>query len=266
MERVLSPDGAPIAYRRGGLGSPLLLVHGTGADHTRWSPLLPALEERFTVYALDRRGRGASGDAAPYAFEREVDDLVAVIGAIGEPVHVLGHSFGALCALEAARQTGAIHQLVLYEPPIAVSSETPLVSREALADIQGLVEGGDRDAALAVFFRDVVRVPPDQLAELRASPVWPARVAAAHTLARELRAADAYSFTPERYRTLRTPTLLLLGGDSPPYFKAATEAVAAALPNCRVVVMPGQQHVAMNTAPDLFLREVVRFLAGEGGS
>jgi pimeloyl-ACP methyl ester carboxylesterase len=261
MEQLISADGTPIAYQRGGMGPPLLLVHGTAADHTRWAPLLPALGERYTVYALDRRGRGGSGDAAPYAVEQEFDDVAAAVDAIVEPANVLGHSFGAICALEAARRTGNIRKLVLYEPPIPIPPGTPLTPRELIADIQARLDAGDRDGALEVFFHDVVRMPPDQLAGLRASPVWQARVAAAHTLARELRAVDAYVFTPEQYRTLRTPTLLLLGGDSPPYFRAATVAVAAALPACQVVVMPGQQHIAMNTAPDLFLRELVQFLA-----
>ena len=112
-----------------------------------------------------------------------------------------------------------------------------------------------------MLFRDVVGVPPDQIAGLRASPVWQARMAAAHTLARELQAEKNYVFTADRFMNLETPTLLLLGGDSPAYFKAATDAVRSSLPNGQVAVLPGQQHIAMNTAPDLFLRELTQFLA-----
>ena len=103
-----------IAYRRSGEGPPLVLVHGTAADHSRWRPVLPALEERFTVHAIDRRGRGGSGDSDGYAVEREFEDIAAMVDSLGESVNVLGHSYGGLLALEAAlltrnvRQTGAL--------------------------------------------------------------------------------------------------------------------------------------------------------------
>src|SRR3712207_2617173 len=101
QETVTSVDGTPIAYWSSGEGSPLVLVHGTAADHARWRPVLPAFEERFTVYAIDRRGRGGSGDSDDYAIEREFGDVAAVVDSLGEPVTLLGHSYGALCALEA---------------------------------------------------------------------------------------------------------------------------------------------------------------------
>jgi pimeloyl-ACP methyl ester carboxylesterase len=98
--RVTSTDGTPIAYWRSGQGPPLVLVHGTSADHSRWAGVLPLLDERATVYAVDRRGRGSSGDAEPYAFEQEFDDVAAVVDAVAEaegaPVSVLGHSMGAM--------------------------------------------------------------------------------------------------------------------------------------------------------------------------
>ena len=166
-------------------------------------------------------------------------------------------------ALEAALRTDNIRKLVLYEPPISTAPGAQLTSPEHIAAIQNYVDAGDRDRALEVLFRDVVGVPPDQIAALRVSPVWQARIAAAHTLARELQAEKNYVFTPERFSNLTTPTLLLLSGDSPPYFKAATEAVRTSLLNGRVAIMHGQQHIAMNTAPDLFLREVIEFLADD---
>src|SRR5262245_15334434 len=104
MDHVTSRDGTPIGYERSGQGPPLILVHGTTADHSRWAPVLPALSERFTVSAVDRRGRGASGDAPIYAIEREFEDVAALVDAVGGPVYLLGHSYGALCALEGARR------------------------------------------------------------------------------------------------------------------------------------------------------------------
>src|SRR5215813_2457638 len=99
MEKILSKDGTPIAYQRSGAGAPLVLVHGTGGASVRWKPILPALEQHFTVYAVDRRGRGESGEAASYAIEREFEDVAAVVDSIGNEVNLLGHSFGAICAL-----------------------------------------------------------------------------------------------------------------------------------------------------------------------
>ena len=114
--RFASSDGIPIAAWRCGHGSPLLLVHGTGADHTRWAPVLAGLAERFTVYALDRRGRGASGDGPTWSIRQETEDLIAVLEAIGGQVDVVAHSFGAARALEAALLTDHIRRLVAYEP------------------------------------------------------------------------------------------------------------------------------------------------------
>src|SRR5918997_3847853 len=105
QESVASKDGTTIAYRRSGEGPPLVLVHGTAGDHGRWRPVLPAFEERFAVYAIDRRGRGGSGDSEDYTIEREFEDVAAVVDSVGEPALVLGHSYGALCALEAALLT-----------------------------------------------------------------------------------------------------------------------------------------------------------------
>ena len=262
METILSRDATMIAYQRSGTGPALVLVHGGTADHTRWAPVLPAFEQRFTVYAVDRRGRGGSGDAEPYAIEREFEDIVALVNSIGEPVFLLGHSYGALCSLEAALRTSHLRKLVLYEPPIPTGIE--IYPSEVVTKIQALLDTGDREGAVITFMQDIVRVPPHEMEILRSAPSWPARIAAAHTILREMRGSNGYVFEPARFTGLTTPTLLLLGGDSPLFLKAGTEAVHAALPNSRVVVMPGQQHTAMNTAPELFTREVLRFLAEVG--
>jgi pimeloyl-ACP methyl ester carboxylesterase len=216
------------------------------------------LERHFTVYAMDRRGRGESGDSEPYALEREFEDVAAVANATGPRANLLGHSYGALCAMEAALRTTHLHKLVLYEPTFAVEGVEPYPpgAREKL---QGLLDQGDRDRLLVTFFRDIVQVPEEQIARLRAEPVWQARLAAAHTVVREFADAD-YVFDPDRFRHFVVPTLLLLGEHSPAFLKKATEGLAEVLPNSRVVVLPGQGHIAMTTAPELFLREVMGFL------
>lgn len=258
MEKVKSDDGTFIAYQRSGQGPPLVLVHGTTADHTRWDRIRPELERRFTVYAMDRRGRGESGDGEPYALEREFEDVAAVVNAAGPGVSLLGHSYGALCAMDAALRTRHLHKLVLYEPPFPVEG-IELYPPEARERFQALLEQGDRDSLLVTFFRDIVQMPEQEIARLRAEPVWQARMAAAHTIVREMADAE-YVFDPERFRGLAVPTLLLLGEASPPMLRKPTERLGATLPNSRVVIMPGQGHVAMTTAPELFLREVIGFL------
>jgi len=259
MEKIRSKDGTPIAYQRSGASAPLVLVHGTGGAHGRWIPILPALEKHFTVFAVDRRGRGESGDGQGYAIEREFEDVAAVVDSIGGEVNLLGHSYGGICSLEAALLTPNLRRLVLYEPPLPLPG-VPIYPEGTIERLQALLDAGDRPGVILTFMREVVRMPAHELELFQASPAFPARVAAAHTLPRELRAHEAYRFEPERFKNLNVPTLLLLGGDSPPFFKAAIDALHAALPNNHVVVLPGQQHIAIDTAPDLFAQEVLEFL------
>ncbi|MFC7202804.1 alpha/beta fold hydrolase [Haloferax namakaokahaiae] len=258
METVESTDGTPIAFERTGAGPPLVLVHGSTADHTRWDPVLPAFEERFTVYALDRRGRGASGDTPAYEMEREVEDVVAVVESIADPVTLLGHSYGAMCALEAARRLPTLRALVLYEPPIPVAGFEP-DSEETLAEITVLHERGENKEALVRFLRDIAELPPFELDALRSAPNWPARVEAAHTVIREERARTEYEFDPARFAELQTPTLLLVGTETAPLHAAAADALGDVLENSRVVLLEGQAHAAMNTAPELVIDAVLTF-------
>jgi pimeloyl-ACP methyl ester carboxylesterase len=255
-EFVLSADGTPIAVWRSGAGPPLLLVHGTTADHTRWAPVLPAFEAEYSVLALDRRGRGRSGDAASYEFEREFEDVAAVIEWAADGVFVLGHSYGGICALEAARLTTNVEKLVLYEPPLGFVSSAPDVVRR----LETLRETGEHDELVRYFMLAVVGLAPDQVEHLRSLPAWKARVAAAGTIPREERANREYDFSPEHFREVGTPTLFLLGGESPEPFRQACKAVHATLQNCRVVVLEGQRHNAMDTATERFTTEVLRFL------
>lgn len=259
METISSKDGTPIAYRRSGTGPPLILVHGTAGSHVRWMPILPALEPHFSLYVMNRRGRSESGDAASYAIEREFEDIAALVEAIESPVHLLGHSYGAICALEAALLTQNIRKLVLYEPPILSPGVT--MYPEGLIDyLEELLVAGNREELLLTFMREALKMPAPEQAQFRASPAWPARVTAAHTLPRELRSHEQYRPKPDRFKGLTLPTLLMVGGDSPSIFKAAIDTLSATLPNCQVTVLPGQQHIAMDTAPDLFIRELLAFL------
>lgn len=259
MEKIISEDGTSIAFEHSGAGPPLVLVHGTAGSYARWATTLPILRQHFSVYAVDRRGRGESGDADAYAIEREFEDIAAVVDSIGGHVNLLGHSYGALCSLEAALLSQNIRKMVLYEPYIPMTG-VQIYPEGIIERLQALIDAGDREGVLVTFIREVVGIPSRELALLQSQPAWSARVAAAHTIPRELRAEARYRFDPERFKGVSTPTLLLLGGKSPLFMKASVDAVNAALPNSRVVVMPGQQHIADQTAPELFLREVLGFL------
>ncbi len=260
ITRVVSRDGTEIAYWTSGDGPPLVLVHGTTADHTRWAPVLKYLEPHVTVHTMDRRGRGGSGDAAEYDRMREFEDVAAVVDAVaetsGSAVDLLGHSFGGFCAFGAATLTSNIRKLVLYEG-WPVPNPEPLAIPPALqARIDALLAEGERERALEAFFREIVRMPDHEFERYRALPAWQARIAAAHTLTRE----DLGHFDPEEAKKITVPVLLMVGGDSPPAMQAHYETVAAALPDARVTVMDGQQHIAIDLIPEEFARRVLTFL------
>ena len=256
---VASADGTVIAVERSGGGPPLVLDHGTTADHGDWRSVRPMLAEAFTVYAIDRRGRGQSGDADEYALEREFEDVAAVVESIDRPVILLGHSFGGLCSLEAALRTDNIATLVLYEPlvPVGVGE---LVPPETLGQLETLLSGDDREAALVTFLREMVGISDEEISTIEGGPEWAAGLAAVHTVPRESRGLDGYLFEPARFENLATTTILFVGSESPEYLRQFTESVAKVLPESRLVTLQGQGHTAMNTAPEEFTRTIVELL------
>jgi pimeloyl-ACP methyl ester carboxylesterase len=239
------------------------MVHGSSLDHTRWGPSVAYLAERFTLLMIDRRGRGASGDAPAYSIEREFEDVAAVADAAHGPVHLLGHSYGAVCAMEGACLTSAVDKMVLYEPPFPVGGPNPLFGPEMPERLEELLLRGERDALVELFLREVVRVTDAELQALRRSSSWAVRVKAAHTLPREVRMAETYRFDPSRLAKVRAKTLLLLGTESPGLMHDSTMAAHAALQNSRVELLPGQGHAAMTSAPKMFLAKVLEFLEAD---
>ena len=236
---VVSRDGTRLACHREGVGSPVILVHGGTADHAAtWAPVLPELARSFTVFALDRRGHGASGDARRYALEREFEDVAAVVDAVGAPAALVGHSLGALVSLEAALLTPNVCKLVLYEGIPA--------------------RGADHYGAGALFWlAAAVRLGGwRKVAGTRSQ---------ARILLREVRAHARYGLRPERFADVVAPTLVLAGAESSELVRADATAVARALPHGRAVELPGQGHGAIAATPALFLAEVRRFLAPPWG-
>jgi pimeloyl-ACP methyl ester carboxylesterase len=260
LPRVVSRDGTAIAYERSGSGPPLVLVHGGISDHTYWWAVLPALSTRFTVYAIDRRGRGQSGDAPEYAIEREAEDVAAVVDSIPAPVALLGHSYGAICALEGALRTDNLRTLLLYEPPLGLPFPPGFIGR-----IEAALAAGGRDRVIETMMVEVVGLSPAELSALRASRSWAALVATAHTLPREVRVVEQYRFDPGRFRRLTLPALLLAGEDSPePLRVAGIDLARRALPHARVVRMPGVGHEAVETGPEAFTAAVLGWLTQAG--
>jgi pimeloyl-ACP methyl ester carboxylesterase len=263
---VLSADGTPIAVFTSGVGPPLVLVHGTTADHTTWRAAGPLLAGTFTVHAIDRRGRGASGDGpGPYAIEREYEDLAAVADALMTeargPVDVVGHSYGGRCALGAGLLTASIGRIVVYESAPSPAEGDGYRPSGVERRIRDLIESDRRDAALETFFREIVRMPEPDLAAYRADPVWPVRVAAVHTSLRELKGEASPAASLEALGGVRQPVLQVLGGDSAPVFHEATLALDARLANGRVLVIDGARHAAHHTHVDAFVDSIRAFLA-----
>jgi pimeloyl-ACP methyl ester carboxylesterase len=263
---VTSADGTPIAVFGSGSGPPIVLVHGAAADHTTFRVIGPLLAESYAVHAIDRRGRGASGDTLPYAIEREFEDVAAVAVAVarevGRPVDVVGHSYGGRIALGSALRSDAIRRVVSYEgapsPPALRYGDASLAG-----DLADLDRAGRHEALLEAFLTRVVGIDAAALAAYRADPVWPLRVGAAHTIPRELTAeGESRAADLEALGQVRQPVLQIVGGDSLPVFAEATAALDERLADGRVVVIPGARHAAHHTHPGEVVRAVRDFLAG----
>lgn len=259
MEHIISKDGTPIFCESGGEGPPLILVHGTGIDRTYWEPVRTKLERCFTVTVMDRRGRGESGETLPYSIQREFEDVAAVVDHLGGPVNVLGHSYGALCSLEASLLTDRIRRMVLYEPPIYAHIDIPYPPDAPDKYYSYLEEGRNEEAVMMVY--ELADAPPEVVELLRSQPNWRSRLLSAPTMPREFFSARGYKLDPRRFESMMVPTLLMLGEDSTPFYKAATEAVHACLPNNLISLLPGQRHEAVITAPELVVQLVLDFLA-----
>jgi pimeloyl-ACP methyl ester carboxylesterase len=268
QRRIVSRDGTPVAVFSSGEGSPLVLVHGATADHTTWRSVGPRLERRYRLHAIDRRGRGASGDGPAYSIEREYEDLAAVADAAaaeaGVPVDVVGHSYGGRCALGAALLTSSIGRLVVYEgapsPPDAAGGQRGYRPSGVESRIAGFIEAGDRDAALVTFMREIVRMPAADLEAFRADPIWPVRAAAVDTTLRELEGEASPAASLDALAGVDVPVLQLLGGVSAAPFREATEALDARLRDGRVEVIEGARHAAHHTHVAAFVAAVRSFL------
>jgi pimeloyl-ACP methyl ester carboxylesterase len=241
IEKVRSADGTEIAFERSGDGPVVVLASGATCTRHSDAPHAELLSDRFTVLNYDRRGRGDSGDTQPYAPQREIEDLAAVIEAGDGPACVLGFSSGAVLALEAATAGVPIAKLALWEPPFSVDDpEAPSRAREEIAYIQGLLAEGRRSDVLAQFFART-GAPEEVIAEMRQAPWWADAERLAHTLVYDY-TIMADGLVPERYAALETPALVLGGGESRGFLEIAVKATAEAVPGAGMHIVAGQHH------------------------
>ncbi|ABC82894.1 alpha/beta fold hydrolase [Anaeromyxobacter dehalogenans] len=240
MDRVISRDGTPIAFERHGAGPALIVVDGALCSRT-FGPvpqLAPLLARRFTVIAYDRRGRGGSGDTAPYAVAREVEDLAALVEAAGGAAAALGFSSGAALALEAAAGGVGLTEVAAYEPPW-VDDETGAHGRAGHdAQLRRLLAG----AMVRYFMRRMVGVPAMAVWVMRLLPMWRKLEAVAHTLPYDAAIMGDWAVPAARLSALRVPVLLMNGGRTAPALARAARAAAAAIPGARHLELPGQAH------------------------
>jgi pimeloyl-ACP methyl ester carboxylesterase len=249
VQFVESKDGTSIAYDREG-GGPALVITG-GAFNTRHSPgeLVGLLAPHFTVYTWDRRGRGDSGDTAPYAVERETEDLAAVIAAAGGSALAYGHSSGAILTLEAATRGAAMSKIAVYEPPYLAGNS------DAMAGVQPALDAGDPSLAALTFVKGTGAENTDGLTR---SPWWPSMVALAATLPYDLAlTADGVAPT-ERLAGIHVPLLVMDGGASPEWAADAAIAVESAVPDGRRRTVDRQDH---NVAASVLAPVLIEFFA-----
>ncbi len=257
MHRLRSPS-ASISYDRYGKGPPLVLVHGSFSNHTsNWEFVKPLLEDRFTVYAVARRGRGNTDATDGHSVPDEGADVATVLAAIGEPAFLLGHSYGGQVALAAAaRAPERVRKLVVYEAPWPTALDAEVVKR-----LEAFARAGEWDTLATTFFRDLLAVPAAELDGVRSSPLWPPIVADAKASFGDVRALLRYEFVAERFRTITCPVLLQIGTESPRHLYV-TDALAGVFSDVRIEELPGQAHEGMTTAPEMYAATIARFLLG----
>jgi pimeloyl-ACP methyl ester carboxylesterase len=232
MKTITSKDGTPIAFEQSGKGPAIIMVVGAFNDRTTALPITQLLEKDFTVLNYDRRGRGDSGDTAPYTVEREIEDIEALIREAGGSASVFGYSSGAILGLKAAAQGLAISKLAMYEPPPVGDYAASLATR-----IAELVSAGQRGDAVELFQREGVGIPVEIIAQIRKAPFWPSLEQTAHTLVYEMTILSSSSLPG-----VTIPTLVLDGGDSPAILHQSAQAVVNAVPTAQHRTLPGQNH------------------------
>jgi pimeloyl-ACP methyl ester carboxylesterase len=261
MQTVRSQDGTTITYDRIGDGPPVILV--TAALGTRgFDPLSPArqLAARFTAISYDRRGRGDSGDTPPYAVEREVEDIAALVEAVGGTAFAYGISSGAVLALEAANRLPGITKVAMYEPPFIIDDSRPPLPADYVPRLNELIAAGRRGEAVELLMTVAIGVPAEYLGPMRADPSWAGMEAVAHTIAYDgMVVGETMSGKPlpaDRWTSVAASTLVIAGSNSEPFFHSGARALADLLPGARFRSLEGQDHAV---SPDALAPVLIEF-------
>jgi pimeloyl-ACP methyl ester carboxylesterase len=260
--KVFSKDGTSIAFDKVGEGSPVILVGGAlgTRSHPMFTRLVELLAEDFTVFNYDRRGRGDSGDTYPYAVEREIEDLEALIDFIGETASLYGISSGAVLALEAANKLPTkVKKLVLYEPPFILDDSRPPLPENFVAHINELVRFGERSEAVEFFMTDAIRIPAEYIALMKNDPSWAEMEKIAHTLAYDVTIMQDYqrgkALPPNLWASVNIPTLVVVGGNSEPFYHTGGQALLKMLPQGQSRILEGQDHAVASKAIAPLIKE-----------
>jgi pimeloyl-ACP methyl ester carboxylesterase len=253
-EYVVSSDGTRIAFQRQGSGPALILVDGALCYRGQGpnDALASLLASRFTVYTYDRRGRGESGDTAPYTVDREIEDLRALVKETGETPHLYGISSGGALALEAVDAGLPVRRLALYELPYVVDDSRRIIPDDYESTLDAHVAADQRGKAVSQFMRVGVGLPGVMVGLMHLMPAWPKLKAVAHTLPYDtsytapLQRGRPY---PEgRWGGVRVPVAVIDGGKSPAWMRNAMRALAKALPGAMYTTLPGQTHLVKPAA------------------
>jgi pimeloyl-ACP methyl ester carboxylesterase len=257
LRHVTSPSGVRIACQVEAEGTPLVMVHGAGSGRWSFDLVRSHLEGRFAVWALDRRGRGDSGDDESYSIEAEFDDVAEVVREAGPEALLFGHSYGGLVAAGAAARLHGLPRLAVYEGPIG----GVLADDAWIARFEQRVQSGDRDSAMREFMSDIGGYTDAEIEAMQGTPAWQARLDASPTVPRELRAERAFGIDALRLGELAVPTLVLVGSESPDWARRSTQTFAATIPGAELHTLEGHGHGAAVSGPELLAAELAGFFS-----
>jgi pimeloyl-ACP methyl ester carboxylesterase len=245
MEKVTSKDGTVIAYNRAGAGYPLIMVDGAFCSSIMGPSIegVPLFAQHFDVISYDRRGRNESGDTKPYAVEREIEDLDALIGVAGGAAYVFGHSSGAALALSATAAGLNITKLALYEPPYNAGNDK-IIPADAEEQLKTMIAADKRSDAVKFFLKDLIGIPAIVVFIMRLLPVWKKLKAIAHTTPYDIAILDNFKFPFEKAASIKIPVFLSGGDKSQVMLQHSVQKLAEVMPNSTLKILKGQDHSA----------------------
>jgi pimeloyl-ACP methyl ester carboxylesterase len=258
MDTVRSPDGTKIAFDAHGAGPLIILVDGALTVRSSGSELARLLAPRFTVVGFDRRGRGSSGDTPPYAIDREIDDIEALIDRFGDPAFLYGHSSGGPLAMLAAIRLGSkVGKVAMYEPPYNNEPAAQLPWGQYLTSLREALREGRRGDAVALFL-SYVGTPSGQLDAMRRRPSWPDLEAVAPTLSYDHAGVmgESLAIPTELASRVTVPTLVMAGDAGLPFMADTARLLGQFIPRGQVQILTRQTH---RVAPEVLAPVLIRF-------